>query len=203
VSARYGRMDELGPSVVYRFYDDEEQLLYVGCTNNVGRRMAEHFPPQCQPGGWHAEVARVEMSTPCPDRRSAVEAESRAILIEGPLYNDLDVVPIAHRRMFGPPRFPDQTPLVRERITRRLTENPGVWAYQRRQEAVRIPYVDLVAEILNRTDRYCTAWDLAVWARESGPDPWGQVVELAWAMPGWQSKPRDEYAYAAGQWRLP
>jgi hypothetical protein len=203
VSARRGRPDDLGPSVVYRFYDDEDQLVYVGCTNSVERRMAEHFPPRSPAGGWWAEVARVETTTPYPDRRSGTEAESRAILTEGPLYNDLRVVPITHRRMFGPARFPDQRPLIRERVIRRLGEDPGVWAYRRRQEPVRIPYADLTAEILDRTTRYCTHWDLAAWARETGPDPWGKAVELSWAAPDWRSKPRDEYAHADGSWRLP
>jgi hypothetical protein len=194
--------DGLGPSTVYRLWDDEDLLLYVGCTNDTGRRFAQHFPPHSRVRGWQAEVTRIA-TTPYPDRRSALQAEAQAILTEGPLYNDLRVVYRVHRQMFGPPRFTNQEQVIRERIARRLGADPGAWAYRRRQEATRIPFADLAAEIRDSINRYCTKDRLTDWALEFGPDPWGKAVHLSWSMPGWQSQPADRYSYADGQWHLP
>lgn len=203
MSARRSRAAKWGPSVVYRFYDDEAQLLYVGCTNDPERRFAEHFHPLSQSQGWRAEVAHVETTPPYPDRYSAAQAEARAILTEGPLYNDLRVIYRQHRRMFGPPCLPDQLSLIRARIAGRLGEDPGAWAYRRRHEPVRVPYADLSAEILACTNRSCTKDQLAGWAREIGPDPWADAVDLAWVLPDWKSAPANEYDHARRVWRLP
>lgn len=190
----------VGPSVVYRFYDDEDQLLYVGCTNSTHRRFAEHFATPAR--GWQAEVARIE-TFQYPDRRSAEESEARAIFTEGPLFNGPGGVNGSHKRMFGSARAPDPVPRIRERIAHRLGSDPGKWASRRRQEAERVPFVDLVAQIWERTSRFCAERWLVAWASEFGEDPWCAAVQLAWSSPDWKSKPANEYAYARQSWRLP
>ena len=67
---------------LYRFFNAEGTLLYVGITNDPGRRMTKHR------GGksWWLEVARVEMEQH-PDRLALRAAELKAIEHERPLYN--------------------------------------------------------------------------------------------------------------------
>lgn len=196
-------METLGPSVVYRFYADDDQLLYVGCTNSTTRRFAEHFPPrQSTPRGWQAEVSRIE-TVQYPDRRSAEEEEARAIFTEGPLFNGPGGISGSLRRLFGDARPSSPLPRIRERIARRLGEDPGVWAHRRRREAVRIPFAGLATEIRAQTGLYCTGWWLTAWARESGEDPWTAAVDLQWSLPAWTSAPSNPWAYEDERWRLP
>lgn len=72
----------LRPHYVYRLYDLEDRLLYIGATYSVKLRM-EHHRYQTP---WFSEVARVEAET-FPTRRDAFTAEARAIYAESPLYN--------------------------------------------------------------------------------------------------------------------
>jgi hypothetical protein len=203
VNPQGGRQRPLGPSIVYRFYDNEDELLYVGCTQNVKRRFAEHFPPRSPRSGWRAEVARIEKTPAYPDRRSAEEAEARAIFTEGPLFNAPNVTNAAYKRLFGSTRIPDPLPRIRERIARGLGTDPGAWAYGRRREPVRVPYADLAVEVEKNAGRYCIAPWLVDWAQESGPDPWGEAIDLAWTPPDGKLRPSGKYAHAAGSWHLP
>lgn len=67
---------------LYRLYDDLGDLLYVGIAVNVQRRFIEHQSRK----EWWPEVAlrRLEWF---PDRRSAEEAETKAIREELPAFN--------------------------------------------------------------------------------------------------------------------
>lgn len=68
--------------VVYRLYDHAGQLLYIGSTGDLDKRLRDH---RCkQP--WAGAIARVA-SEPHPDRASARAAETAAIGIERPLHN--------------------------------------------------------------------------------------------------------------------
>lgn len=63
---------------VYRLYDREDRLLYIGASKDVARRLDAHgssIP-------WERYTTE-----PYPDRASAVAAEGAAILAEGPLMN--------------------------------------------------------------------------------------------------------------------
>jgi hypothetical protein len=69
-------------TTLYRFYDAEDTLLYVGITSGGPRRWREHeaFP------SWWAQVARSTVEH-FPDRESAAAAEWAAVLAEGPSHN--------------------------------------------------------------------------------------------------------------------
>jgi hypothetical protein len=67
---------------LYRFYNEAGQLLYVGLTGNPGSRISQHRRGKA----WWCEVARMEVEH-CASRSALVEAETRAIGQERPLYN--------------------------------------------------------------------------------------------------------------------
>jgi Bacterial regulatory proteins, gntR family len=70
------------PTAVYRLYDADGTLLYIGITRNIALRFAHHeiYKP------WWPQVVRKTM-TWYGSRAEAIRAESAAIVSEGPLYN--------------------------------------------------------------------------------------------------------------------
>lgn len=68
--------------VVYRCYDADGQLLYVGCTSNLYMRSKGHE----KKASWWSQVTRTE-TVPYPDLAQARFAEAQAIANENPLYN--------------------------------------------------------------------------------------------------------------------
>jgi len=69
--------------VVYRCYDANDWLLYVGCTCDLPRRMQQHSSQSL----WFPHVARTEASQPYRDSRRAFDAEAATILAEAPAFN--------------------------------------------------------------------------------------------------------------------
>ncbi len=67
---------------LYRFFDADNQLLYVGLTINPGPRMQRHRATK----PWWGDIARIEMQQ-LPDLESLRVAERDAIAREKPLYN--------------------------------------------------------------------------------------------------------------------
>jgi hypothetical protein len=67
---------------LYRLFDEDGVLLYIGISNAWQHRMQEHR--RTQP--WWDQVAHV-FPISFPDRRSALDAEARAIRRERPLHN--------------------------------------------------------------------------------------------------------------------
>lgn len=67
---------------LYRFHAADEDLLYVGITNDPGRRFGQHKYDK----EWWLNVARIDMQH-FPDRKSLIEAERRAIETERPRHN--------------------------------------------------------------------------------------------------------------------
>lgn len=67
---------------LYRHFDCEGRLLYVGISLNALNRLAEHK----QTAEWFWRIARVEV-TAYATRRSALKAERLAIQREKPLHN--------------------------------------------------------------------------------------------------------------------
>jgi len=67
--------------VVYRFFDKNDRLLYVGCTRNLEKRCREH---RSRP--WFHEVTRTTTTT-FPNRHDARQAERQAIGEEHPVHN--------------------------------------------------------------------------------------------------------------------
>jgi hypothetical protein len=74
-----------GPTVLYRHYDANDRLLYVGITDasRGGRRWNEHADDK----PWFHLVARSSISDPYPTRAAALYAEACAIRDERPIHN--------------------------------------------------------------------------------------------------------------------
>lgn len=70
------------PHYVYRHYDEDDRLVYVGCTINPIARTAAHRTNSW----WFDQVARTRL-TVFPDRNYALAVESRAIAEEHPRFN--------------------------------------------------------------------------------------------------------------------
>ena len=68
--------------VVYRAYDDEGTLLYIGLTRNLGRRMSEHE----RSSAWFRWMARYEVSGPY-NEGWAYSLEGRLIARMCPVFN--------------------------------------------------------------------------------------------------------------------
>lgn len=76
------------PHYVYRCYDRDSDLLYVGCTVNVRQRMALHRVPGQDNGDWPAVIDHVT-SERYPNRDTGRHAEMEAIWTEEPPCNFL------------------------------------------------------------------------------------------------------------------
>jgi len=73
------------PTDVYRVYDQEGRLLYVGASVNVFTRLREHrLYAEWWPLAFEGTVTRYE------NRAMARSVEAHAIRNEGPLYNTTD-----------------------------------------------------------------------------------------------------------------
>lgn len=73
---------DLSPQTLYRFFDANDVLLYVGITNDAGTRWRNHSRKK----GWWREVCRVRVEH--FDSRAEVEAaEKAAIIAEAPVHN--------------------------------------------------------------------------------------------------------------------
>ena len=95
-------MDTTAPHTVYRLYDAEGRLLYVGMTNNLPRRLEQHARKP-----WWARVARTDLQQE-PNRGAAMRAEAEAIRTERPAYNTLPTAPRTPReegKIKPPPRW--------------------------------------------------------------------------------------------------
>jgi predicted GIY-YIG superfamily endonuclease len=76
------------PTAVYRFFDAQDQLLYIGITSDPPTRWAAHAREKW----WWSKVKRRE-TTWFPSRAIAHEAEVAAIRAEGPLHNGAHMAP--------------------------------------------------------------------------------------------------------------
>lgn len=89
--------DLSGPSCLYRFYDADGALLYVGITKDPTKRTREHS----KRSEWHP-FARSRTLEWFEDRESALDAERAAIHRERPLFN----------RLGARSRLPEYTPAL-------------------------------------------------------------------------------------------
>jgi len=67
---------------LYRFYGDTGQLLYIGITNDPGRRFSQHSATKT----WWRAVRGISLDWHS-SRQDALAAETRAIEVERPLMN--------------------------------------------------------------------------------------------------------------------
>ena len=76
------------PHFVYRCYDKDGDLLYIGCTANVKKRIATHRRGGKAASQWLAVfMTRHETEGPFRDREAGRAAERQAIQLEQPLFN--------------------------------------------------------------------------------------------------------------------
>lgn len=71
------------PHALYRAYDADGNLLYIGTTRDPGRRVQSHAGYSLN---WITRAARLDLEW-YPDIASAREAEGRAIAAENPPHN--------------------------------------------------------------------------------------------------------------------
>lgn len=98
---------------LYRFFDKDDRLLYVGITLNPGARWKQHSKDK----PWWHEVARVTVEH-FPDRETVLEAERAAIITERPLHN------VVHNRGTSS----DGTVIAAPQLDRLLPIQVGDWA---------------------------------------------------------------------------
>lgn len=70
---------------LYRFYGEDGKLLYIGITNDPGRRFAEHTKEK----HWWTRIRNISVDW-YKSRGAVLAAEKRAIGTESPLYNVRD-----------------------------------------------------------------------------------------------------------------
>jgi hypothetical protein len=97
---------------VYRMYDEQGVLLYIGRTGNAGRRFGDHTSKR-----WFPLVATIKMEW-LPGEASAVLAERRAIQQEHPRYNVAETRRSRRRRT----RLPAAPPAKRAPVRRPIPE---------------------------------------------------------------------------------
>lgn len=86
---------------VYRCYDSDGVLLYIGCTTNVQKRLKSHFSaPANNTASWWLSLfyADHEVEGPFPGRAAGRATEAAAIAAEHPLFN-LQGNGIRHQRL--------------------------------------------------------------------------------------------------------
>lgn len=73
---------DLGTEVLYRVYDQRDELLYIGISNNIFARLGLH----CRESAWWGQATRYTYAV-YPDRRSVRRAKCKAIRDEHPKHN--------------------------------------------------------------------------------------------------------------------
>lgn len=125
----------VAPTGVYRFYDADEQLLYVGVSSNLRTRWKEHEDNR----PWWGDIARHDV-TWFATRAKALAEESRAICEDSPRYNSQGIV----RAPESP--HPTHTPVRRFRMGDEWIELGALVGDRRRSEVLR----DLVGWYLRK-----------------------------------------------------
>lgn len=76
------------PHFIYRCYDKDDDLIYIGCTSNVKRRISAHRRGGKAVGRWlTVSMVRHEVEGPFDGRDAGRAAERSAIQVEQPLFN--------------------------------------------------------------------------------------------------------------------
>lgn len=116
-------MGRSGGVYLYRHFDAEGRLLYVGITVDPVARLRNHKLN----APWARDIARVEVSVAFGSREEAEDAERRVIRAEAPTYNTVHTADVlkeeraarvkAHAAALGYP--------IRAREMRRASGNEG------------------------------------------------------------------------------
>ncbi|MFF8840492.1 GIY-YIG nuclease family protein [Streptomyces sp. NPDC015130] len=115
--------DSPGATALYRFFDAESRLLYVGITSRLRVRMTEHARDYA--GTWWPEVDKRSVDW-YPTRTDAGQAERTAIKDEQPLHNVLHTprhrLPLSRRRRWRP--SPGQGDTLLEVVLEQFDDRP-------------------------------------------------------------------------------
>jgi predicted GIY-YIG superfamily endonuclease len=135
-------------TALYRVWGDGGLLLYIGVSNDFGRRWKEHAKQQ----PWWGEMRRLTADEWFGSRKEAEEAEQAAIKTERPKYNKRHLVPVAQkpkRAALAPaPEAPESIRLkpemepVRDGVER-LRNGGGSVPYPYSLLSVRLPERDM------------------------------------------------------------
>lgn len=98
---------------LYRFFDGDGNLLYIGITNCLPRRLGDHERYK----SWFSDVASVSVET-FPNRESVLAAEKAAIRAESPMHN------VVHSTKMGPRSRP------------RTKSGAGRWTFESRRSGI-------------------------------------------------------------------
>jgi predicted GIY-YIG superfamily endonuclease len=90
-------------TTLYRHFNADGKLLYVGISLSALQRLSQH----ADHSDWYNKISRVEMEH-FSDRPSAMAAEKKAVISEGPLYN------IHHKKKPNKTRYQEYAEQSRE-----------------------------------------------------------------------------------------
>lgn len=76
------RQESGGASVLYRVFDAQDRLLYVGVSYSVFLRLGQHNDK----AGWARYAVKITLER-FSDREAAIDAEAEAIRTEDPVWN--------------------------------------------------------------------------------------------------------------------
>lgn len=133
-----------GATDLYRYFDDQERLLYVGISFSAVARASQHRSDK----GWWREVARMDVAH-YETRSEALTAESAAIRSEKPIHNVIGNTESARsmaRRMTEKP-----SAATVEKAKRNVIEIVGMWALVPPEDAD-FPRVENQVRIMSEVD---------------------------------------------------
>ncbi len=109
------------PTSVYKLYDADGRLLYVGVTRHGYRRLNQHAKEK----PWWSEVVKAEFEH-LPDTRSAFAREAVLIRTASPAYNIAQPRPVAPARRGAPRRVNEgmKRPAVRQSARKATSLHP-------------------------------------------------------------------------------
>jgi len=126
VTGRRKEQPKLTPTALYRHFDANGVLLYVGVSLSAIERLRQHRDAS----HWSREIARVEIKW-FLHRSDALNAEREAVRKENPKYN------VQHRpQRIGP--SPKGTGLSRQELTARLVRFEAMYEIGKAAEALNI-----------------------------------------------------------------
>lgn len=157
------------PHALYRFFDDANELLYVGITNNPSRRFTQHGVDR----EWWHEVTTIRME-PHSDRNAVLAAEKVAIKVEHPRYNVVHASGAPVTAELPPAGKPGDYPVaVGEAVALALAPN--------HHSEAECP-VGMVIEVSRFGVRLqLFKWLIGVFGGSIVLIPWHRIMEVQWA----------------------
>lgn len=157
-----------GQDYVYRHYDEDGLLLYVGVSNDVGRRLEQHS----KTAPWARRVSRTTIVS-FPDRESALAGEREAIETEKPTYNSTY-------------NFDD---IRLSRMDRDMVGDMSNEEFRAIRQYLRITQGELAKHL-----GYSSAMQVSIYERKTNPRPVGNILgklmrafEAGYGSPDWHN----------------